>query len=56
MWCYTIFRVRNVLIAILVRGLETMFLVGMAGSAVVLVLTTIEDLRMIGDAGKQDSH
>ena len=34
----------NVLIMVLVRILETMFLVGLAGSTIVLVLTTIEDM------------
>jgi len=34
----------NPLIAVLIRILEGMFVAGMAGSAIVLVLTTIEDI------------
>ena len=35
----------DVLIAVLVRILEVMFFVGMAGSAVVWLLTTVEDIE-----------
>jgi hypothetical protein len=35
------------ILTVLIRILETMFLVGLAGSTVVLVLTTIEDVNMM---------
>ena len=35
------------ILMVLIRTLETMFLVGLAGSAVVWVLTTIEDVAMM---------
>ena len=38
-------RAMDVLIAALVRILEVMFFVGMAGSAVVWLLTTVEDVE-----------
>ncbi|MFZ3341646.1 MAG: hypothetical protein WA609_06745 [Terriglobales bacterium] len=39
---------------ILVRILEGMFVVGMAGSAVVLLITFVEDAELL--LGREDSH
>jgi len=40
----------SLLIAIAIRFLETIFAVGLIGSVLVLVLTTIEDIReLFGD-------
>jgi hypothetical protein len=35
------------ILMVLIRILEAMFLVGLAGSTIVLVLTTIEDVKMM---------
>ncbi|HSS97519.1 MAG TPA: hypothetical protein VLK33_10840 [Terriglobales bacterium] len=45
------------IISILVRILETMFMVGLAGSAVVLILTSWEDVKSLlpGDEGKKET-
>ncbi|MGA9798043.1 MAG: hypothetical protein WBQ68_03480 [Terriglobales bacterium] len=37
----------NTLVAILIRVIEVMFVVGVAGSAIVVVLTSVEDFRML---------
>ena len=37
----------NILVAILIRVVEVMFVVGVAGSAIVVVLTSVEDFRML---------
>jgi hypothetical protein len=37
----------NILVAILIRIVEVMFVVGVAGSAIVVVLTSVEDFRML---------
>jgi hypothetical protein len=44
-------------ISVLVRILETIFMVGLVGSAVVLILTSLEDVKSLlpGDEEKKDS-
>jgi hypothetical protein len=42
------------LVLLLVRILEGMFVVGMAGSAVVLLITFVEDAELL--LGREDSH
>lgn len=42
------------LITVLVRGLEGMFVVGCAGTVLVLILSGIEDLRTL--LGKEDEN
>jgi hypothetical protein len=37
----------NILVGILIRIVEVMFVVGVAGSAIVVVLTSAEDFRML---------
>ena len=37
----------NLLIAILIRVIEAMFVAGVLGSAIVVLLTSIEDVRML---------
>ena len=37
----------NILIAILIRIIEVMFVAGVAGSAIVVLLTSIEDFKML---------
>jgi hypothetical protein len=44
----------SLLVIILVRILEGMFVVGMAGSAVVLLITFVEDAELL--LGREDSH
>jgi hypothetical protein len=43
-------------IAILVRILETMFMAGILGSAVVLILTLIEDAKSLLPGDKKESE
>jgi hypothetical protein len=40
-------------ISILVRILETMFMVGLVGSAVVLILTSFEDIKSLLPGGEE---
>jgi hypothetical protein len=35
------------IVSILIRSLEAVFLVGLIGSAIVVVLTTIEDMKVL---------
>jgi hypothetical protein len=42
------------LVILLVRILEGMFVVGLAGSAVVLLITFVEDAELL--LGREDSH
>jgi len=44
------------LITVIVRVLETMFVIGMAGSAVVIVLSGIEDVETMLDIGDDEAH
>ncbi len=44
----------SLLVILLVRILEGMFVVGMAGSAVVLLITFVEDAELL--LGREDSH
>jgi len=44
------------LITVVVRVLETLFVVGMAGSAVVIVLSGIEDVETMLDMGDDEAH
>ena len=37
----------NLLIAILIRIIEVMFVAGVIGSAIVVVLTSVEDFKML---------
>jgi hypothetical protein len=37
----------NLLIAILIRTIEVMFVAGVIGSAIVVVLTSVEDFKML---------
>ena len=37
----------NILIAVLIRIIEVMFVAGAAGSAIVVILTSIEDFKML---------
>ena len=37
----------NLLTAILIRIIEVMFVAGVTGSAIVVVLTSVEDFRML---------
>jgi hypothetical protein len=37
----------NALIAILIRTIEVMFVAGVAGSALVVLLTSVEDFKML---------
>jgi hypothetical protein len=39
--------VMNILISILIRIIEVMFVAGVIGSAIVVLLTSIEDFRML---------
>jgi len=44
----------SLLVVILVRILEGMFIVGLAGSTVVLLITFVEDAELL--LGREDSH
>ena len=44
----------NLLIAILIRIIEVMFVAGVIGSAIVVVLTSVEDFKMLFE--KETSH
>ena len=44
----------NLLIAILIRIIEVMFVGGVIGSAIVVVLTSVEDFKMLFE--KETSH
>ena len=44
----------NLLIAILIRIIEVMFVAGVIGSAIVVVLTSVEDFKMLFE--KEASH
>jgi hypothetical protein len=39
--------VMNLLVVVLIRIVEAMFVAGVAGSAIVVVLTSVEDFRML---------
>ena len=43
-----------IIVTVLVRILEGMFVVGVIGSALVIVLTGIEDLKML--LGREEEH
>ena len=43
----------DTVIPILVRILETMFMVGLIGSAVVLILTSLEDVKSLLPGGEE---
>ena len=44
----------NLLIAILIRIIEVMFVAGVIGSAIVVVLTSVEDFQMLFE--RETSH
>ncbi len=44
----------NLLIAILIRIIEVTFVAGVTGSAIVVVLTSVEDFKMLFE--KEASH
>jgi len=44
------------LITLLIRLLEAFFVIGVLGSALVLVLTTIEDVRVLFGSDHDGSH
>ena len=44
----------NILIVILIRIIEVMFVAGVAGSAIVVLLTSVEDFKMLFE--KETSH
>jgi hypothetical protein len=44
----------NLLIAILIRIIEVMFVAGVIGSVIVVVLTSVEDFKMLFE--KETSH
>ena len=44
----------NLLTAILIRIIEVMFVAGVIGSAIVVVLTSVEDFKMLFE--KETSH
>ncbi len=44
----------SLLIALLIRIIEVMFVAGVIGSAIVVVLTSLEDFRMLFE--KETSH
>ena len=43
-----------IIVTVLVRILEGMFVIGVIGSAVVILLTGIEDLKML--LGREEQH
>lgn len=45
-----------ILVTVLVRVLEFMFVAGWAGSAIVLLLTGFEDLETLMDREDENSH
>ncbi len=49
-------RMPLILVTVLVRVLEFMFVVGWAGSAIVLLLTGFEDLETLMDREDENSH
>ena len=49
----------DIVVSILVRTLEVIFIVGLLGSAIVLILTLIEDAKSLlpdGDKKEADAH
>jgi hypothetical protein len=44
----------NLLVAVLIRIVEVMFVAGVAGSAIVVVLTSVEDFRMLFEKTSPD--
>ena len=44
----------NLLTAVLIRIIEVMFVAGVIGSAIVVVLTSVEDFKMLFE--KENSH
>ena len=45
----------NLSIAILIRIIEVMFVAGVIGSAIVVVLTSVEDFKMLFEKGTSHS-
>jgi hypothetical protein len=43
----------DTIISVLVRILETMFMVGLVGSAIVLILTSFEDVKSLLPGGEE---
>ncbi|MDP9269214.1 MAG: hypothetical protein M3P27_12935 [Acidobacteriota bacterium] len=46
----------STLVSIIIQVLEAMFVVGMAGSALVIILTGVEDIETMLDIGDDESH